>query len=73
MNEIISLKYVISALLFSGIGLLVFVLGFILLEVLTPKVNIWRELVEKQNIAVAILISAFVLGIAMIISSAIHG
>lgn len=73
MNEIISLKYVVSALLFSGIGLVVFIVGFILLDVLTPKVNIWKELVEKQNIAVAILMGACVLGIATIIGSAIHG
>lgn len=73
MNEIISLKYVVSALLFSGIGLVVFIVGFILLDILTPKVNIWKELVEKQNIAVAILMGACVLGIATIIGSAIHG
>lgn len=73
MNEIISLKYVVSALLFSGIGLVVFIAGFVLLEVLTPKVNIWKELVEKQNVAVAILMGAFVLGTASIIASAIHG
>ena len=73
MNEMISLKYVVSALLFSGIGLVVFAVGFVVLEILTPKVNIWEELVEKQNIAVAILMGAFVLGTATIIASAIHG
>jgi uncharacterized membrane protein YjfL (UPF0719 family) len=73
MDEIISLKYIVNALLFSGIGLAVFVAGFVLLELLTPKVNIWKELVDKQNIAVAILMGAFVIGIATIIASAIHG
>ena len=73
MNEIINLKYVVSALLFSGVGLVVFIVGFILLDIMTPKVNIWKELVEKQNIAVAILMGACVLGIATIIGSAIHG
>ncbi len=73
MDEYINLKYVVSAVLFAGIGLGVFAFAFFLLEILTPKVNIWNELVEKQNSAVAILMGACVLGIAIIIGSAIHG
>lgn len=73
MNDFISMKYVVSALLFSGIGLGVYIVGFVLLDVLTPKVNIWKEIVEKQNVSVAILMGACMLGIAIIIGSAIHG
>jgi uncharacterized membrane protein YjfL (UPF0719 family) len=73
MNDLIELKYVVSAVLFSGIGLIVFVIGFVVLDILTPKVNVWKELVEKQNVAVAILLGACMLGIATIVASAIHG
>jgi putative membrane protein len=73
MEDYINLKYVVSAIIFSAIGLAVFVGGFVVLDLLTPRVNIWKELVEKQNTAVALLIGACVIGIAMIISSAIHG
>lgn len=73
MNDLISMKYVVSALLFSGIGLAVYILAFVLFDVLTPKVNIWKEIVEKQNVSVAILMGACMLGIAVIIGSAIHG
>jgi uncharacterized membrane protein YjfL (UPF0719 family) len=73
MNDMISMKYVVSALLFSGIGLGVYILGFVVLDMLTPKVNIWKEIVEKQNMAVATLMGACMLGIAIIIGSAIHG
>ncbi len=73
MDEYINLKYVVSAVLFAGIGLIVFLVGFLVLDLLTPKVNIWRELTEKQNSAVAILVGACVIGIAIIIGSAIHG
>ncbi len=73
MDEYINLKYVVSAVLFAGIGLIVFLVGFLVLDLLTPKVNIWRELTEKQNNAVAILVGACVIGIAIIIGSAIHG
>ena len=34
---------VISALIFSGIGLAIYTLGFVILSLLTPKVHIWRE------------------------------
>ncbi|MBP6343892.1 MAG: DUF350 domain-containing protein, partial [Candidatus Omnitrophica bacterium] len=39
----------------------------------TPKVSIYKELIEKQNIAVAIFLGAIALGFATIIASAIHG
>ncbi len=73
MNDYINLHYVVSAALFSAIGLGIFVLGFIVLDLLTPKVQIWKELVEKQNVAVAILMGSCMYGIATIIASAIHG
>lgn len=73
MDEYISLKYVVSAVIFAGIGLVVFVLSFLVLDLITPKANIWKELIEKQNIALAIFLGAIAYGIATIIASAIHG
>lgn len=72
MDEIVNLKYVISAMIFAGIGLAVFITSFMLLDVLTPKANIWKELIEKQNVALAIFLGAVAYGIATIIASAIH-
>ncbi len=71
--ELIQMKYVVASLLYSGIGLVVFIIGFAVLDLLTPKVSIWKELVEKQNVAVAIFLGAIAFGIATIIASAIHG
>lgn len=73
MNELITLKYVVNSIVFSGIGIIVFLAGFVLIDFLTPKVQVWKEVVEKQNTAVAILLGAAVIGIAQIIASAIHG
>ena len=73
MDEIVSLKYVISAMIFAGIGLAVFIISFMLLDFITPKANIWKELIEKQNVALAIFLGAVAYGIATIIASAIHG
>jgi uncharacterized membrane protein YjfL (UPF0719 family) len=71
--ELIQLKYIVSALVYSGIGILVYVVAFSLLDALTPKVAIWNELVEKQNLAVGIFLGCIALGIAIIIASAVHG
>jgi len=71
MDEYISLKYVVSAVIFAGVGLIVFVVGFVLLDILTPKANIWKELIEKQNVALAIFLGSLAYGIATIIASAI--
>lgn len=72
-TDMIEMKYVIAALLYSTIGIVIFAVSFILLDMLTPKVSIWKELVEKQNTALAIFLGAVVFGIATIIASAIHG
>lgn len=73
MDNLIQLKYVLAAFIYSGVGVLVFAAFFVVLDLVTPKVAIWKELVEKQNVAVAIFLGAVVYGIATIIASAIHG
>ena len=71
--DIINMHYVVNALLFSGIGLTIFIVGFVLLEVLTPKVNIWNEICEKQNLSLSVFLGSIMLGIALIIAAGIQG
>ena len=72
-GDFIQMKYVIASVLYSGIGVLVLIISYVIIDLLTPKVSIYKEIVEKQNIAVAIALGAIALGIATIIASAIHG
>ncbi len=72
-GDLIQMKYILASFIYSGIGLIVFIISYVIIDLLTPKVSIYKELVEKQNIAVAIFLGAIALGIATIISSAIHG
>lgn len=67
----INLEHVVNSLLYAGIGIVVLVLAFVVIDKLTPY-NLWKEIIEKRNVSVAILAAAFLLGIAIIISSAIH-
>lgn len=66
------LNLVISTLVFSFLGLGILLLGYWIVEKITPE-KTWKEIVENKNIALAIVVASLILGISMIISAAIHG
>lgn len=68
----INMKYVVASVVYSFLGIAVLVISFVVVEKITPQ-NMWKEIVEKQNKALAIMAAAFMIAIALIISSAIHG
>jgi putative membrane protein len=61
-----------SSILFAIIGLVIYIGGFIVLDKLTPY-QLWREICEKQNVALAIMVGSGAIGLALIIAAAIHG
>lgn len=72
MGELINMKYIVGSAVYSLFGLFVFIVGFILFDKATPG-NMWKEIIEEKNTALAILVGAVAIGISLIISSAIHG
>jgi putative membrane protein len=70
--ESLHLQYLLSATVYSILGIVILFVAFWIIELITPE-NLWKELIEKQNIAVAIVAASFMIAIAIIISSAIHG
>jgi putative membrane protein len=62
----------VNALVFCVVGILIYVVGFIVLDKVTPY-HLWREINEKQNTALAILVGSMVIGLALIIAAAIRG
>jgi putative membrane protein len=71
MSSLIQIKYIISALVFSGIGLVVLAISFIVLDKLTPG-DLWREIFVEKNLPLSLVVSAMILAVAQIIASAIH-
>lgn len=71
MGDYLDLKELISAVLFSVVGMVIFFVVSYLYDQLTPF-NVWKEIAEKQNVAVSIVIAAMMIGISIIIASA-HG
>jgi putative membrane protein len=63
---------VLSSIIFSIIGVIIFWISFIIIDKLTPY-KLWQEIVEKRNMALAIIVAAMCLGIAIIVAAAIHG
>jgi putative membrane protein len=62
----------IGSIVFALIGVVVFWVAFIVIDKLTPY-NLWEELVEKQNMALGLVVAAMSLGISLIVAAAIHG
>jgi putative membrane protein len=60
-----------GSILYALIGVLVFWICFIVVDKLTPY-DLWAEIVEKKNVALAIVVGAMCLGIAIIVAAAIH-
>jgi len=65
------LTNLLAAVVFAALGIAVFALSFIVLDRMTPY-SLWREIVEKQNTALAVLIGLVTLGLGVIIAAAIH-
>lgn len=72
MEELVNLKYIVNTLIFSFIGLVILGISFKVFDRLTPG-NLWKEIVEEKNIALAITTAAMTLAMAHIIASALHG
>ena len=67
-----SLPALLSTLLYAVIGIVVFAIGFLVLDLLTPG-KLWEEIHQKQNVAVAVFAGAVAIGLSVIVAAAIHG
>ena len=72
MNGYDLIGHVKTAVVFAGLGLLLFALMWALIVKLTPF-SIRKEIEEDQNTSLAILIGSVFLSIAIILAAAIHG
>ncbi|WP_162126550.1 DUF350 domain-containing protein [Flavobacterium phycosphaerae] len=70
--DTLSMTPILNSVIFSILGIIILLLTYFLIEKITPE-NTWKEIVQKNNLAVAVVFAAFIIGISMIISAAIHG
>ncbi|HKG79037.1 MAG TPA: DUF350 domain-containing protein [Pyrinomonadaceae bacterium] len=62
----------ITTVIFVVFGLIVFALAFLIIAKAAPF-SVRKEIEDDQNIALAIVIGAVILGSALIIAAAVHG
>ena len=61
-----------GSILYALIGVFVFWVSFVIVDKITPY-DLWGEIVEKKNTALAIVVGAMAIAIGLIVSAAIHG
>jgi len=67
----IQINNVVNAIIYAGIGIVIFAGAFLVLDKITPY-NLWKEIVQEHNLALAILLGAMSLGLCVIIAAAVH-
>ncbi|HET7669521.1 MAG TPA: DUF350 domain-containing protein [Burkholderiales bacterium] len=71
MVEYLKPAALIGSIVYSVIGIFLVGLAFLIVDKITPY-DLWKELVESRNQALATVVAAFVLAIAIIVAAAIH-
>ena len=61
----------VNAVLFAVIGIMIFVVFFVILDWVTPY-DLWKEINEEKNLALGVMVGGVALGICVIIAAAIH-
>ncbi len=61
----------IAAILFALLGIVIFVAAFVVVDKLTPG-ELWKDLLQERNSALAIVMAGIAIGLSIIIAAAIH-
>lgn len=61
----------LNALVYAVLGVIILVVAFVIWDKTTPY-DLWKEIVEKQNVALALFAGMMALGIAVIVAAAVH-
>jgi len=63
-------RLVVDASVLGLAGIALLIVGYYIWELVTPY-NLRRELQENKNVAVAVVVAAFILGMAIVIGAAL--
>lgn len=70
MKEVLDLTHLLAAVVYSILGMVVFCGGFVLVDWITPY-DLWQELIQKQNRALATVVGSFAIGLSLIIAASL--
>ena len=72
VTDMINVKGLVNAAVYTAFGVTCFALAFVVLTKLTPF-SIRKEIEDDQNSALAIVMGSVILGLALIIAASIGG
>jgi uncharacterized membrane protein YjfL (UPF0719 family) len=72
MDNWLDLNVLMATLLYSGIGVLVFGIAFVVMVKVAPF-SVQKEIEEDQNTALGIVMGSVIIGLAIIIAAALSG
>jgi uncharacterized membrane protein YjfL (UPF0719 family) len=62
---------VLAAAIFAFLGIGILAVALLIFDKLTPG-TLWKELMEDQNVAIAVVLAGVTIGISIIIAAAVH-
>jgi putative membrane protein len=62
----------VGSMVYALMGVAVFWLCFVIVDKITPY-DLWGEIIEKKNVALAIVVGAMCVSIGLIVAAAVHG
>jgi putative membrane protein len=63
--------YILNAIIYAVLGIVIFSLAFAIIDKMTPY-DLWKEICENRNTALAIMVGAMSIGVCIIIAAAVH-
>lgn len=70
MDQLINL--LVTTLVFTALGVVLFAIAFWIMAKIMPF-SVRKEIEDDQNVALAIVMGAVILGIGIIVAAAVHG
>jgi putative membrane protein len=61
----------VASVIFGLVGLILIMVGFRLFDWMTPRVDVQKELSERSNMAVSVVVAAMILGVSYVVAHAI--
>jgi uncharacterized membrane protein YjfL (UPF0719 family) len=62
----------LGSILYALVGVLVFLVCFVVVDKITPY-RLWEQICEEKNVALAIVVGSIAISIGLIVAAAIHG
>jgi len=72
VEQVLTLKYVVAAIVYSLLGIGILCFSTKVFDWLTPG-DMWKDIVVEKNLPLAITLAAMIVAVGHIIAAAIHG